>query len=153
MTRILLGVGNRLSRDDGVGPTVAKRLEGTQGWHAIDCGTALENVSGIVSRERPDLLVIVDAAQMGLPAGSIRTLPIEAKDRMLASTHGLPLGFVLERLGSAVEAVLLIGIQPEDLAFGEGLSTPVAAAVDELLDLLTNKRVDQVEPLKPLEAS
>ena len=57
MKRMLLGVGNRLSHDDGVGPVVAQALAESD-WIAIDCGTALESTSGIVSRERPDLLVI-----------------------------------------------------------------------------------------------
>ena len=59
MKRLLLGVGNRLSRDDGAGPVLAERLAGSD-WLAIDCGTSLENIGGVVSREMPDLLVIAN---------------------------------------------------------------------------------------------
>jgi len=150
MNRLLLGVGNRLSRDDGVGPIVATKLASSDSteWTAIDCGTALENASGIVSRENPDLLVIVDAAQMGLPPGSIRSLPTQATDRMLASTHGLPLTFVLDRLRGSVSDVLLVGIEPEDLSLGEGLSSIVGQAADRLVELLAQGAVDGITPLE-----
>ena len=109
---MLLGVGNRLSHDDGVGPVVAQALADSD-WIATDCGTALENTSGIVSRERPDLLVIVDAAFMGMEPGTFCRLPIGANDRMLASTHGLPLSFVLANIESAAKETVLIGIEPD----------------------------------------
>ncbi|MFC2077212.1 hydrogenase 3 maturation endopeptidase HyCI [Candidatus Bipolaricaulota bacterium] len=148
MKRVLLGVGSRLSRDDGVGPAVARAMDGADGWMAIDCGTALENASGIVAREEPDLLVIVDAARMGLPPGSIRRLPIDSTDRMLASTHGLPLSFVIERLGGAVQGTVLIGIEPEDLTFGEGISEQVSKAADALAKILRGGDVEQIPALE-----
>ena len=148
MKRLLLGVGNRLSRDDGVGPAVAERLTDAEGWRSIDCGIALENASGIVSREQPDLLVIVDAARMGLQPGAVRTLPSRGTDRMLASTHGLPLTFILDRLRSSAEAIVLIGIEPKDTSFGEeGLTSPVAEAAERLNATLRSGSIDEIESL------
>jgi hydrogenase 3 maturation protease len=145
MKRMLLGVGNRLSGDDGAGPAVAESLESEGGWRAIDCGTSLENVSGIVAREHPDLLVVVDAARMGEPPGTIRRLPIVGSDRMLASTHGLPLSFVLERLGDAAGEVFLIGIEPEDLSLGARMSVVVRSAVDDLVSILRAGELWRIE--------
>jgi len=149
MKRVLLGVGNRLSRDDGAGPALAERLAGSE-WIAVDCGTSLENAAGIVSRERPDLLVIADAARMGLPPGTARRLPASAADRMLASTHGLPISFFLERLGSAARRTEVLGIEPADLSFGEGLSPVVASAVASLAALLVtgSAGIDAIEALE-----
>ena len=144
MKRVLLGVGNRLSRDDGVGPEVASRLQGARDWVSVDCGPALENASGLVVRESPDLLVVVDAARMGLAPGSIRRVPLPARDRMLASTHGLPISFVWERIASAVGRTVLIGIEPGDLSFGEGLSPAVGAAADALVSRLRAGDVDGI---------
>lgn len=141
--RILLGVGNRLSHDDGVGPTVAQALSDSD-WMAIDCGTALENASGIVSREKPDLLVIVDAAMMNREPGTYLRLPIQANDRMLASTHGLPLSFVLTHIGAAAQEVILIGIEPIDLSLGEGLSPAVADSARELVNLLLRHDLEAI---------
>lgn len=136
MMRMLLGIGNRLSRDDGVGPVLAEQLLGSD-WLAMDCGTSLENAAGIVSRERPGQLVIADAARMGLPPGEVRRLPPPAVDRMLASTHGLPISFFLDRLASAARDTTILGIEPADLSFGEGLSPEVRRAVRRLVEVLT----------------
>jgi hydrogenase 3 maturation protease len=130
--KVVLGVGNRLSHDDGFGSLLAQRLRGTD-WTAIDAGTALENITGEVRDLAPDLLVIVDAAQMGLPPGSVRRLPLEATDRMLASTHGLPLPFVIRLLGDAAKETVLIGVEPGDLSLGEGLSPSMDAAMEGLV--------------------
>ncbi|MCK4570385.1 hydrogenase 3 maturation endopeptidase HyCI [Candidatus Bipolaricaulota bacterium] len=140
MKRMLLSVGNRLSHDDGVGPVVAEGLVDSD-WIAIDCGTALENAAGIVSREQPDLLVIVDAAIMGKEPGDFLRLPIGANDRMLASTHGLPLSFVLGNIESATKETVLIGIEPADLSFGEGLSPAVDTSVRVLIEHLRHATI------------
>jgi hydrogenase 3 maturation protease len=140
--RVLVGVGNRLSHDDGIGPVVAARLDGAQDWLCVDCGTALENTCGLIVRESPDLLVVVDAARMGLRPGSIRRVPLRAHDRMLASTHGLPIAFVWERIATAVGRIVLVGVEPVDLSFGEGLSPAVSLAADALLARL---RVPDIE--------
>ena len=144
MKRVLLGVGNRLSHDDAVGPMAAARLAGARGWISVDCGTAFENACGLVARESPDLLVVVDAAHMGLPPGAIRRLPLQARDRMLASTHGLPIAFVWERIASAVGRTVLVGVEPADLSFGEGLSPAVAAALDRLDSQLRTADIDSI---------
>jgi len=134
--RFLLGVGNRLSRDDGVGPFVAQAMDGATGWTAIDCGTSLENISGIVERENPDLLVLIDAAQMDVPPGEVRLLPSTGTDRMLVSTHGLPLPFVLDRLRQHAGRIELIGIQISDVSLGEGLSPDVRDGAERLIAAL-----------------
>ena len=69
---VVLGVGNFLHGDDGAGPAVAAGVLalGLPGVSAFDCGTAPENFTGVVRRLHPDLLVVADAADMGLPAGS-----------------------------------------------------------------------------------
>ena len=143
MKKLLLGVGNRLSHDDGLGPLVTTRMHGTD-WETIDGGTAPENVTGAIGRIHPDLLVIVDAASMGLPPGSIRRLPLEATDRMLASTHGLPLSFLISQLEGSAARIVLIGVEPQDLSLGEGLSPQVAAALDRLVGILNRSEVDEI---------
>lgn len=130
--KVLLGLGNLLGRDDAVGFFVASAFRAPD-WLTIPA-PSLENVWGIVEKERPEKLVIVDAAQMGLPPGSIRRLPLKEGAEMVGSTHGLPLSLLLSLV--RVKEIVLIGIQPKEYGVGEGLSPEVLAAADLLVRLL-----------------
>ncbi len=133
-----------MGRDDGVGVYVARAMAGDSGWWAIPAGLALENALGLVERERPELLVIVDAADMGLPPGSFRRLPLERAEEMLGSSHALPLGFLAGIIQRAAREVVLIGVQPADLSPGEGLSPKVKKAADDLISLLKSGKLELI---------
>lgn len=144
--KAVLGIGNPLRGDDGVGLWVVERLRGSS-WHVIEAGASLENALGVVRRLAPEFLVIVDAAEMGLPPGSVRRLPNEESAQMLGSTHALPLSFLLSTVRDAVEEVALIGIQPADRSLGEGLTPEVLAAAE---DLVARLKLGDLEPIPPL---
>jgi len=141
---MLIGVGNPLGRDDGVGVYVAQALSGAPGWRVIPAGPSLENALGRVCRERPALLVIVDAADVGLSPGSFRRLPLKGAERMLGSTHALPLGFLLGLITDVAREVTLVGIQPRDLSLGEGLTPEVRKGADELISLLQEVAIETI---------
>ncbi len=143
MRKVLLGLGNPLGRDDGVGLYVVSKLHGTD-WLAIPA-QSLENAWGKVEKENPEKLVIVDAAEMGLPPGTIRRLPLEESAKMLGSTHGLPLSLLLSLVD--VPEVMLIGVQPKEYGLGEGLSPEVQAAADFLILLLRENREHEIPEL------
>ncbi len=143
ISKVLLGLGNPLGRDDGVGFRVAEALQGSD-WLSIPT-TALENVLGVVEKKKPEKLVIVDAAEMGLPPGTIRRLPLTSCEKMWGSTHGLPLPFLLS-LAQAKE-VVVIGIQPKEYGMGEGLSPEVAEAAQRLVRLLLENREEEIPQL------
>jgi len=77
---ILLGIGNELRGDDGIGPYVADNLFDDD-WLVLNCGTAPGNFTQVVKRHKPELVVMVDAAEMGLQPGQYRRLSLQA-------THG-----------------------------------------------------------------
>ncbi len=135
MRRAILGIGNPLRRDDGVGIWVAEQMRG-RGWDVVSAGPSVENALGIVRRLAPDLLVVVDAAEMGLPPGTVRRLPTAELARMLGSTHALPLSFLLSTVRDRVGEIVLIGIQPADRSLGEDLSPAVRACAAEVVSLL-----------------
>jgi len=132
MTIILLGIGNSLHSDDGAGPYLADMLLDFPGITAFNCGTAPENFTGLVRKLKPDLLLIADAAEMGLPPGSIRIIPPEKIHDTAVGTHMLPLYHLVDFLADPSRKTLIIGIQPASLAFGGHLSGPVESALNEL---------------------
>jgi hydrogenase 3 maturation protease len=146
MRKTLLGIGNPLRRDDGVGLWVAEQMQGS-GWEVIPAGPSVENSLGLLRRLAPALLVVVDAAEMGLPPGSVRRLPIVEAERMLGSTHGLPLPFLLSMVRDQVGKIVLIGIQPADRSLGEGLTPEVHAGAENLVALIIAGRPEDIPRL------
>ncbi len=145
MTRMLLAVGNPLAGDDGAAALAASRLRDSGAdWRIVDAGLSPENVTGVVRCEAPDLLVVVDAARMGTPSGSFFRLPTEFADRMLFSTHGLPLPFLIDRLREAAGRIILIGIEPRSTVLGTPISAEVSRAAERVAELLAADAVEQI---------
>jgi hydrogenase maturation protease len=110
---LVLGIGNMLLRDDGVGLRVLQALE-----------------------RAPDLLVI-DALRMAEAPGSVRCFENEAMDRFLrghsGSVHEIGLRDVLDmaRLsGHAPRRRALVGVEPGAVELGEDLSPEVQRGVE-----------------------
>jgi hydrogenase 3 maturation protease len=139
----VLGIGNELRRDDGAGIVVARALRSLVSANSrllvIDAGPVPENFTGQLRRFEPSLVLIVDAAQLGELAGAVRCVSWQRSSGFSASTHSLPLhvlaGYLTAELGCEV---LLLGIQPADIATGARLSAIVERSVEHLVIALAN---------------
>jgi len=134
---VVVGVGNSLRGDDGAGSEVALRLlDG--GVEAIDASEVPENVVGLVAAASPDTVVLVDAVDMGAEPGAVALIERGRSREYLATTHRAPLDLVMTYLSHETGAdVFLLGIQPQHVRFGIGLSGEVAAGVTSLVALLS----------------
>jgi hydrogenase 3 maturation protease len=138
MRLAMVGIGNELRRDDAVGlaccAALRRRVARRQDVIVVWGGPAPENCTGSLRRFAPDIVVLVDAADMGEPPGAIRWIPAQAAGSAHAgSTHTLPLSSFSEFLTASLGCqVHLVGIQPADTRFGEGLTPAVAQAAEEL---------------------
>lgn len=154
---VVIGCGNPLRSDDGVGPRVVARLQAAglpAGVRAVDAGTAgidvVEYVRGV------EVALVVDACVSDAPPGTIveRTgAEIEASPRdALASVHALrwdhALALARWRLGTSMPThVWAILVEAGSTAPGVGLSAPVAAAADAVAaDLLERLRAGAAAP-------
>ena len=141
MTNILLGIGNPLNGDDGVGIYVAERFR-KENWIPLPCGTAPENFTGIIRKSRPACLVLVDAAAMGISPGEYRIIPRDKIEDVSIGTHQLPLSLLIDFLSDSAERIILIGIQPECSAPGEEISPAVRKGADRLVYVLSSGELD-----------
>jgi len=109
------------------------------GWLVVEAGLAPENFTGTLRRFQPDLVVLIDAAEMALPAGEIACLDWSAAGGWSASTHTLPLNmlsaFLVSELGCQV---MVLGIQPMQMEMDQPFSQEVTRAVDEVVAELQN---------------
>jgi hydrogenase 3 maturation protease len=132
----VVGVGRAGRGDDGAGPALCAQL--ARSWRgcddrlALDAGIAPENVGGALRRFQPDVVLIVDAANMGESPGAVRRL---TEDQILgcsASTHTVPLGLVARYLSESLGCqVRVLGLQADRFADGP-LSDPVRRSVARL---------------------
>jgi len=115
--------------------------------HALDCGTTPENHTSVIRRVRPDVLAIVDAAEMGLAPGECRIIPVERAGALGLSTHSMPLSLFASYVRDMATKVVLIGVQPRHMAFGAGMSTEVSEAGRALASTLLGGRLDELAAL------
>lgn len=143
---LVFGVGNEQDGDDGVGPYIAKNLK-QEGWKGINCSVSPEDYTSVARQESPDLLLVVDAADMGLPPGSMRTIPKEKVSELAISTHYVPLSVLIKYLETLAKKVVFIGIQPKQK--DNGLSEPVKKAAEKLLQKIKENDVSSIKPITP----
>jgi len=141
--KILLGIGNELNGDDGIGCFIARRFK-QSGWLSIEASTVPENYLGKIIKEKPELVVIVDAAHMGLDAGEIRIIKKEIAYSTFVTTHTFPLNELISAMEKYAKKVLLIGIQPKQTDYMRGLSREVKAASKKLLEILRTEGFEKL---------
>ncbi len=138
----IIGVGNPLRGDDGVGPRLVALLRSRPlppGVVAIDGGTGGFSLLFLLE-EGWERVIIVDAADVGRAAGEfVRFTPEEvhlAREAKPLSLHNAGLSEVLalaEALGRPLPPIVLFGVQPASLDWREGLSEEVERALPALL--------------------
>jgi hydrogenase maturation protease len=142
-TRLVLGIGNILLRDEGVGVRVIEAMQQMplpDDVELIDGGTAGADLVDLLA-DRPKVIV-VDAIQGDATPGTI--LRMTAEDLLpepgeCISLHQLGLVqslLIARRLGCAPREVVIFGIQPSQIAPGLELTPAVAAAVPTAIRLV-----------------
>jgi hydrogenase 3 maturation protease len=130
--------------DDGVGCRVAELLNERGAEGAVDCGTTPENYVAALRKDPPRALVIVDAADMGIPPGECRRLSLDELDSVVDSSHGIPLALLLTDFAGLIE-IAALGIQPSTLRLGAPLSEAVEKTARRVADLLVQGKWRDIE--------
>jgi hydrogenase maturation protease HycI len=130
----VVGIGHELRGDDAAGISVARQLRTRSArWKhvlVVDAGSAPENHTGVLRRFGPRLVLLVDAAFLELPAGTVRWLAWDDAAGVSASTHTLPASVLARYLAAELRCeVALLGIQPATMTIGAALSAPVSRSV------------------------
>ena len=130
----ILGFGNRMWRDDGVGSCIAEALQDCPNLDAVDGGFVPENYLEVVASKKPDTILMIDAADFGGEPGETRLL--QPGDVVLAgiSTHAGSPQMLARYLEARTGAqVALLAIQPKDTSEGHELSPEVSATMNKLV--------------------
>lgn len=134
----ILGIGNELNGDDSAGNWVARKLNSSlnnqPNLFILDCGAIPENAAGPLRKFKPDLILLIDTADLNEPAGMIQWVELNTVGGFSASSHTLPLSMLSQYLKSELNCeVEMICIQPQSLEFGDLLSKPVKRGVNQIV--------------------
>lgn len=142
---LVIGVGNRMRADDAVGPLAIDKLKESSNlpsdWMLIDAGEVPENALGLVEKEKPDRVLLIDACDWDASAGEVR---IFSADEILKlpirtiSTHGVPLSFWVKMtlVDHPDLKIEMLGIQAGNVGFNESLSAPITTVIGRIEDLV-----------------
>jgi hydrogenase maturation protease len=140
---LVLGVGNILLSDEGVGVHVIETLKGQDlppDVEVLDGGTASLELLNIMANR--DKVIVIDAVEGGGEPGTIyRFTPDDIKYHSMTFTslHQISLLETLtdaKYLGIAPKTVVILGIEPKEMDLGLEMTTEAAAAVPRVVELV-----------------
>jgi hydrogenase 3 maturation protease len=138
---VILGIGNELKADDGIGPYIIEHLQNRNPPHVelINASTVPENFISHLIESNPPLILLIDAALMHAEPGTIELIDKATIGGIAFSSHQLPLTFFIEYLERNISTtILIIGIQPLTDEFTRPLSAPVQLAANEIITTLSH---------------
>jgi hydrogenase 3 maturation protease len=131
----VVGIGDELLPVDRLGMIAAREMERVHipGVRVFLAGTMPESITGPLRKFHPDHVLMIDAADMGAPPGTVAVIQPGRIRASLFSTHALPLSAVMEFVKKDIKTkVTLIGIQPEVTIDRTTLSDREQVAIKDL---------------------
>jgi hydrogenase maturation protease len=140
MGKFVLGIGNALLRDEGIGCHVAHALEEIPlpDVKIIDGGTCPDVLQFV---EDTDKLVIVDAVKGGGTPGQIYRFHLEdisLEQKSFLSLHdvGLVDNLMLMQLWHDMSEAVIIGVEPKEINWGLELSPELQEKIPQIIDTI-----------------
>ena len=140
---LVLGIGNILLRDEGVGVRVIEQMQKMHlrdDVELVDGGTAGADLLEVLAERRK--VIVIDAVQADCEPGTVLRFTADElvrPDGVGMSLHELGLGEALimtRQLECAPEDVVVFGIKPKDTGCGLELSEEIAALVPKVIELV-----------------
>ncbi len=137
--RLVIGIGNTLRGDDGIGVRVAQRLAAQHSapdLEVIACHQLTPELIAPISQAEQVIFVDASATQ---PAGSVQAQPLHLQSAPpLSAHHVTPAALLMaaDLLYGAQPRGALISVGAQDFSFGERLSPPVAEALPRAVALV-----------------
>ena len=139
----IIGVGNYLRGDEGVGIHAIeklKRMTWPDNVEIIDGGTP--GVALLHLMEDRRLVILIDCADFGGKPGEIEVFDpdrLEREEREEISLHATDLLTSLElarRVGRYPQKAMILGVQPKSISPSVSLSSELVGALDKIPDMV-----------------
>ncbi|MEM2142273.1 MAG: hydrogenase maturation protease [Candidatus Thorarchaeota archaeon] len=135
---VVVGIGNDLRCDDGLGPFIVSGLTTRDPrlmmWSA---GSVFEALADPLLEFEADRVIIIDAADLHRPVGYAELIGSDKIGTVTTTSHGMPLSLLMMYLEQRTAAkVVLLGVQPACVDFAEGLTEPIRQAAGRLICMI-----------------
>ena len=140
---LILGIGNLVLSDDGVGVHVAQAMAGMKlpdQVEVLDVGAAFLDI--ITEVKKASRSIVVDAMQAGGTPGTIYRTMLNhcVSPTHLDTMHGLDISRMFAMAnGREPEDVLVFGVEPAKLSWGMDLSPKVAKAIPFVIEQILSE--------------
>ena len=137
---LIIGLGNELLTDDGVGVHVIRQLQQQEvpieGIEMLEAGTAILHAQHLL--EQASHVIAIDAVRAGDEPGSVYCFDVDqAQMNQPASLHDLGIVGVLRLMPAPGRpTATILGVEPERIDYGMELSPPVQAAVPRVVQIV-----------------
>ncbi|MEW6570585.1 MAG: HyaD/HybD family hydrogenase maturation endopeptidase [Nitrospirota bacterium] len=140
---LILGIGNLILRDEGFGVHVIQKMMDVSlppDVEVMDGGTmGIDLLYYIEGRKK---VIVIDVVKADSPPGTLYRFTgedIEYHKEMLRSAHEIDFSYVLktaEHLGNEPDEVIFIGITPQEIDAGIGLSPALEEKIPQVIELV-----------------
>ena len=105
---VILGIGNALRSDDGAGSILASRIKDKVSHIVYDAGASPENYLSKIVKDKPDTLLIIDAADFGGKPGELNLLEQDdLKSVNIFSTHNTSISLTINYLRNNIKVDII----------------------------------------------
>ncbi|AOT71634.1 hydrogenase maturation protease [Geosporobacter ferrireducens] len=145
----VVGIGNILLKDDGVGIHILKHIE-EAAWSnevlLVDGGTCIFDLLDVFLKH--EKVVIVDSVKGGHAPGTIYRLTPEELGNFVKATTSLHDVQVLDLLQNVnhmgyFPKVMIIGIEPEEICFDLNLSKTIKRQLPRMIEILRTEILEE----------
>lgn len=151
---LILGIGNLLLKDEGIGVHVAQRMMDMAlppDVEVMDGGTMGINLLSYIEERKK--VVVIDAVQTDAPPGTLYRFTdrdLEENRGMLFSAHDIDFTHVLKMsrmFEKKPDEVIFIGVKPEEISEGIGLSPSVEEKIPMIIELVIKEIENETKRL------
>lgn len=143
MQTLILGLGNELLGDEGVGVHAARQLQKEKlpkDTTVLEVGTAI--LDALPELEQAGRLIILDAMKDNRPPGTVYKIPLDdcSGSACIASMHGFDIFRVMALTGRSDQPhAMVFGMEPEFIDWSMNLSSTVAESLPHLVRAVLNE--------------
>lgn len=134
-TKAIISVGNPLKSDDNIGNLILNKIKHTykdKNYHFFEGGANPENFIEPLRKINPNSIFFIDVAIFDGEVGDVKLFKLEDIIDMNISTHYFPISIFKKYFPKS--RLVLIGIKPKLIDFGEELSPELKDRLPEIIE-------------------